>query len=154
MLRRLLCTIALLALASAPLHAQIPVLDIRLGGHAAMPSGEFADSYDAGFGAYGRVGVPLGIFKLMGSATWNRFKAADPLVDDLDLFTLQAGPHFSPVPLLDIGLEGAYFSETERFGLSPNVSVGFLKLEVTASYNTTLNSPATRWMTLGVGFRF
>jgi hypothetical protein len=119
-----------------------------------MPTGDFADEFDGGFGAYGRVGVPLGVVKLFGSLTWNRFKAVNPLVDDQDLITVQAGPHFSPIPLLDIGVEGAYFSESEEFGLAPNISLGFVKLEVTASYNTTLDSPRSNWVTLGVGFRF
>jgi hypothetical protein len=154
MLRRSLFAAGLLTALAAPLQAQVPLLDIRLGAHAAMPTGDFADEFDGGFGAYGRVGVPLGVVKLFGSLTWNRFKAVNPLVDDQDLITVQAGPHFSPIPLLDIGVEGAYFSESEEFGLAPNISLGFVKLEVTASYNTTLDSPRSNWVTLGVGFRF
>jgi hypothetical protein len=154
MLRRLLAVAGLVTLAAAPLQAQVPLLDIRLGGHVLAPSGDLADSYDAGFGAYGRVGVPLGIFNLMGSATWNRFTATNPAIDDQDVFTLQAGPHFSMMPLLDVGLEGAYISEVEKFGLAPNVTIAFLKFEVTASYTTTLNDPATNWITIGGGLRF
>lgn len=154
MLRHTVCAAALLLAAAAPLQAQVPVLDIRLGAHAVVPSGDLADTYDGGFGAYGRIGVPLGVVKLMGSATWNRFAAINSAVDDQDVFTLQAGPHFSLLPLLDLGLEAAYFSESEKFGLSPSISIGFLKFEATASYNTTLDSPSTSWMTLGVGIRF
>ena len=154
MIRRLLIASGLLAALTAPLQAQIPLLDIRLGAHAAMPSGDFANAYDAGFGAYGRVGVPLGLFKVMGSATFTRFTAANPLTDDQSIFTLQAGPHFSPIPLLDLGLEGAWFSEREEFGVAPNISVGLLMFEATASYYTTFKDPKANWITLGVGFRF
>ncbi|MEX2181442.1 MAG: hypothetical protein WD771_05330 [Gemmatimonadaceae bacterium] len=154
MTRRLLAALGLLLATTAPLRAQVPVFDIRLGAHSAMPTGDFAESYDSGFGAYGRVGVPLGLVKLMGSATWNRFAPTAAGADDLDFFTLQAGPHFFLVPMVDLGIEAAYFSDSEKFGLSPNVSVGFLKFELTASYNTTLNDPATNWLTIGAGFRF
>lgn len=154
MSRRLLIASGLLAALTAPLQAQIPLLDIRLGAHAAMPSGDFANAYDAGFGAYGRVGVPLGLFKVMGSATFTRFTGVNPTIDDQDIFTLQAGPHFAPIPLLDLGLEGAWFSEREEFGVAPNVSVGFLMFEATASYYMTFKDPKANWITLGVGFRF
>lgn len=154
MFRRLLLASGLLAALSAPLQAQIPLLDIRLGAHALMPGGDFANAYDAGFGAYGRVGLPLGLFKLMGSATFNRFTAVDPAAEDQDLFTLQVGPHFSPIPLLDLGIEGAWFSESEEFGIAPNISVGFLSFEATASYYTTFKDPKANWIAIGVGFRF
>lgn len=153
MLRRMLIASGLLAALSAPLQAQIPLLDIRIGGHMAAPSGDFADAYESGFGAYGRVGVPLGLLKLMGSATYTSFggKGAN---EDVDIFTLQAGPHFSPIPLLDLGLEGAWFSESEEFGIAPNISVGFLSFEATASYYTTFKDPKANWIAIGVGFRF
>lgn len=154
MLRRLLLSAGLLALAAAPLQAQVPVLDFRIGAHAAMPTGDFANAYDAGFGAYVRAGVPLMVFKLMGSATYTQFKAANPLIEDESEITLQIGPHFSPIPLLDLGLEGAYFTNAEDFGLAPNVSVGFLMLEATAAYNMTFKDPKLSYFTLGVGFRF
>lgn len=155
MLKRLLAA-AVLIVAAAPQksQAQVPVIDIRLGAHTAMPTADFANTYESGFGVYGRVGIPLGVVKLMGGATWNRFAPKAAADDDLDIFTVQAGPHFFLVPLVDLGLEAAYISEIEKFGLSPSVSVGFMKAEVTAAYYTTFNSPATSWLTLGVGLRF
>lgn len=154
MLRRLFAAGLLLAAATLPARAQVPVLDIRVGAQAALPQGDFADAYDAGIGAYARVGVPLLAFKLMGSATYTQFKSANPLTDDLNQLTLQIGPHFSPIPLLDVGLEAAYLSEGEEWAFSPNISVGFLMLEATASYNRTFDSNGASWVTLGVGFRF
>lgn len=154
MFRKALLTVGLIAIASAPLQAQVPVLDIRIGAHGVLPTGDTKDAFDAGLGAYVRAGLPLLAFKLMGSATYNQFKAINPLVDDVNEVTLQLGPHFSPIPLLDIGIEGAYFMEAEEFGLSPNISVGFLMFEATASYNTTFGNPKASWMTLGVGIRF
>jgi hypothetical protein len=154
MIRRLLATCGFVAITAAPLQAQIPVLDIRVGAHAALPTGDFANAVDAGIGAYGRIGVPLGIVKLMGSATYTQFKAANPLVEDLNIWTVQAGPHFSLLPMIDLGIEGAYFSEVEEFGFAPNVSIGLLMLDITASYNTTFKDPRANWITLGVGLRF
>jgi hypothetical protein len=153
MIRRTLAALALAALCAAPVAAQVPVLDIRLGAHAALPTGDLGDVFDAGFGAYGRLGAPVGPIKLMASITWNRLKAASPLVEDVDVVTITGGPHFS-AGLFDIGVEAGYYGEFEEFGFSPNVSIGLLQFDVTASYNTTLKDPRGSWMTLGLGFRF
>ena len=153
MLRKLLVAGGLLIAATAPLAAQVPVLDIRAGAQLLSPTGDFQDAVGSGFGVYGRVGVPMGAFKLMGAVTWNRFKA-DGGGSDSDFFTVQAGPHMSLVPLVDLGLELAYITDAEEVGLSPNVSIGFSKLELTASYTTTFGSPASNWLSVGLGFRF
>ena len=154
MLRRLLAVTAFLALAAVPAQAQVPLLDLRVGLHGALPQGDFADSHDVGAGAYFRAGVPLLLVKMMGSVTYTQFKAANPLIDDVSEITLQAGPHFSPIPLLDLGAEFAYLTDAQKWAFSPNVSVGFLMLEATASYNKPFESGAASWVTLGVGLRF
>lgn len=154
MLRRTLAVSAFLALAVAPAQAQVPLLDLRVGAHAALPQGNLAGSYDAGYGAYLRAGVPLLLVKLMGSATYTQFKAANPLTDDVSEITLQAGPHFSPIPLLDLGAEFGYLTDAKEWAFTPNVSIGFLMLEATASYNKPLEKGAASWVTLGLGFRF
>lgn len=154
MLRRLLAVSAFLVLAAVPAQAQVPLLDLRVGAHAALPQGDFADAYDAGFGAYFRAGVPLLVVKMMGSVTYTQFKAANPLIDDISEITLQAGPHFSPIPLLDIGAEFGYLTDAKEWAFTPNLSVGFLMLEATASYNKPFESGAASWVTLGVGLRF
>ncbi len=154
MLRRILAVSAFLALASVPAQAQIPLLDLRLGAHAALPQGDFADTHDAGIGAYFRAGVPLLVVKMMGSVTYTQFKSANPFIDDVSEITLQAGPHFSPIPLLDLGAEFAYLTDAQEWAFSPNVSVGFLMLEATASYNKPFESNAASWVTLGIGLRF
>lgn len=134
-------------------QAQVPVIDVRLGAHAVMPSGDLGDAYDTGFGLYGRIGAPVGPMKLMGSLTWNQFNAASDLFEDLNVVTVQGGPHFSMV-LLDLGLELAYFSEFEEVGFSPNISLGLMNLDLTASYSMTFDSPQASWISLGGGFRF
>lgn len=154
MLRRFLAVSAFLALAAVPAQAQVPLLDLRLGAHGALPQGDFADAYDAGVGAYFRAGVPLLVVKMMGSVTYTQFKSANPFTDDISEITLQVGPHFSPIPLLDLGAEFAYLTDAEEWAFSPNVSVGFLMLEATASYNKPFDSNAGSWITLGVGLRF
>src|SRR5690606_16198660 len=88
MIRRTFAALALATLCAAPAVAQVPVLDVRLGAHAALPSGDLGDAFDAGFGAYGRLGAPVGPLKLMASVTWNRLKAASPFVEDVDVVTI------------------------------------------------------------------
>lgn len=153
MLRRLLATVGLVAIAAAPLQAQIPLLDIRIGAQGALPQGDLADVYDAGIGAYARVGVPLLFFKAVASAQYTRFKAANPLIEDSNVTLIGFGPHFSPLPLLDVGIEAAYNSESEEWAWNPNVSVGFLMFEATAGYVKPMKGTGS-WATLGLGFRF
>ncbi|MBA3852783.1 MAG: hypothetical protein C0503_00120 [Gemmatimonas sp.] len=154
MLRRLLVASAFVALAAVPAQAQVPLLDIRLGAHGALPQGDFADTHDAGVGAYFRAGVPLLLFKVMGSVTYTQFKSANPLTDDVQELMLQAGPHFSPLPLLDLGAEVGYTTDAKEWAFAPNVSVGLLMLEATASYVKPFKSGANSFVTLGVGLRF
>lgn len=154
MLRRVLAATAFLALAALPAQAQVPLLDLRLGAHAALPQGDFADTHQAGVGGYFRAGVPLLFVKLMGSVTYTQFRSANPFIDDVSEITLQAGPHFSPIPLLDLGAEFGYLTDAEEWAFTPNVSVGFLMLEATASYNKPFEKNAASWITLGLGLRF
>ncbi len=151
MLRRLLASAGLLAIFAAPAMAQIPLLDIRVGAHVAPPTGDLGVDTDVGIGGYARVGVPLLFFKVMGSATYTQFKAANPLTADRTVTTLQVGPHFSPLPLLDIGAEFAYNTDTKKSGFAPNISVGFLFMEATASYVMLGDD---KFATLGLGLRF
>jgi len=156
MIRRLALVVGLAAVVSAPAAAQIPVLDIRLGAQAVMPQGDLSDIYKGGFGAYGRLGVPLGMFKLMGTATWTRLpgKTVGPItIEDQDIVGIAAGPHFS-FALVDVGLEAGYFSNFKKVGIVPSVSVGLLKLDVMASYTMVNSDPKANWAGLGVGFRF
>lgn len=153
MIRTLALAAALTLAAAAPLAAQVPVLDIRAGAQLAMPTGDLKNGFESGYGVYGRVGVPMAAFKMMGAVTWTQFSASG-VGADTDFFTIQAGPHVSLVPLADIGLEVAYITEGEEFGISPSVSIGFSKLELTASYTTTFKSPASNWLTVGLGVRF
>ena len=152
MIRPTILVAALTLAVAAPLEAQLP-LDVRVGVQGAMPTGNFKDAYDNGYGLYGRVGIPVAAFKLMGAATWTRFNAAGA-GDDTDVITIQAGPHVSLVPLADVGLELAYITDAEEFGFSPSVNIGFSKLEMTASYTTTFANPATNWLSVGLGIRF
>ncbi len=151
-------TVAALALccAAVPVQAQVPVFDFRFGAHFNMPTSEFGDVYEAGFGIYGRVGAPflaLGPTKLMGTFAWNLFHETGP-ADDLDIMSVSVGPHFMMLPLVDVGVEAGYFTEVDELGLHPNVSVRLMRFDVTASYNTTFNGAAARWFTVGGGLRF
>lgn len=160
MLRRVPLLLALTTLLAAPVAAQIPLLDIRVGAQAVMPQGTLGDVYKAGFGAYGRIGIPLGMIKLMGTATWTRLPGDSYLnlglpaiYPDEDVIGLTAGPHFS-LPFIDFGLEGGYFTNFKKVGIVPSVAVGLLKLDVMASYTMVNTDPKANWLGLGVGFRF
>ena len=75
-------------------------------------------------------------------------------IADLDVIGFAAGPHFSPVPLLDLGLEVGYFSEFEKMGFVPSVSVGLLNFDLMASYTIVNSDPKSNWAGLGIGLRF
>jgi hypothetical protein len=143
-----------LALLVQPVEAQMPGLDVRVGVQAAEPTDGFGRSFDSGLGLYARVGAPMGPISLMGAATWTRFKPQSSLQNDLDVITLQFGPHLAVVPGFDIGLEGAYFTEVEKIGIVPVLSFGIPNLEAMLSYSTTFEGPRTSWFALGVGLKF
>lgn len=155
MIRRIAVALGLAALIAAPAAAQVPALDIRVGAHATLPSADLADAQTTGYGAYGRLGAPVGPLKLFASATWNQFKGEGG-APDTDVTTLTVGPHFSLIPMLDIGIEGGLFfgDNDSEFGLSPNVSIALMKFDVTVQYNTTTKDPKATWINAGVGFRF
>ena len=157
MLRRVTMVVGLSTLLAAPVAAQLPLLDVRIGAQAVMPQG---DLYKGGFGAYGRLGIPLGAIKFMGTATWTRLpgKTIDVFgapvgIEDQDVLGLTAGPHFS-LPMLDLGVEVGYFSNFKKFGIVPSVSFGVLNFDVMASYTAVNSDPKANWLGLGVGLRF
>lgn len=154
MFRRLAFAAAASLCLASTAQAQVPVIDLRLGAHAVMPTGDLGDGFDTSFGLYGRIGAATGPVKLMGTLTWNRLTPTSDLFDDLDVITIQAGPHFSMTPLVDFGFEAAYLTEFEEFALSPNISLSLLRFELTASYTTTFDSPQANWISLGGGIRF
>lgn len=156
MIRRLSLALGLATVLAAPAAAQVPLVDVRVGAHAIMPTGDFADGYKAGFGAYGRVGMPLGVVKLMATATYNMFpgKTIGVLtLEDETVLGLSVGPHLS-LPLIDAGLEFAYLSNFEEVGFIPSVSLGLGKLDLMAAYTIVNTDPKSNWFSLGLGFRF
>lgn len=154
MLRRTIFAAAASLCLVSTVEAQVPVIDLRLGAHAVMPTGDLGDGFDTSFGLYGRIGAPTGPMKLMAALTWNRLKSKSALFDDLDVITIQAGPHFALTPLADFGVEAAYLTEFEDFGLSPSFSLSMSRFELTAAYTTTFDSPQANWISLGGGIRF
>lgn len=147
--------IAILLLAQ-PLQAQVPGVDIRVGAHTAEPTSGLGNGYKNGFGLYTRIGAPVGVgpMSVMGAATWTRFSPKSNLFKDLDVITLQFGPHLLLAPGFDVGLEGAYITEADRVGLVPVVSFGIPNLEGTLSYTSTLSGQQFSWFSLGIGFKF
>lgn len=157
MIRRFALVLGLSTLLAAPAAAQLPLLDVRLGAQAVLPTGELADAYTAGFGAYGRLGVPVGPIKLMATLTWQQLKGKEILgvgVEDQSFVGITAGPHFSPAPMLDLGLEAGTFTEFEKFGIVPSLSVGLVKFDAMASYTMINTDPKSNYLSLGFGFRF
>ncbi len=156
MIRRFSLALGLATVLAVPAAAQVPLLDVRVGAHAIMPTGGLTDNYKPGFGAYGRLGVPLGMMKLMGTLTYNQFPGKTVgifTVDDESVIGLSVGPHLS-LPLVDAGLELGYMSNFEKMSLIPSVSVGLGKLDVMAAYTLVNDDPKAKWFSLGVGLRF
>lgn len=156
MIRRLSLALGLATVLAAPAAAQVPLVDVRVGAAAILPTGDFADGYKAGYGAYGRVGMPLGMMKLMATATYNMFPGKTVgifTVDDETVLGLSVGPHLS-LPLVDAGIEVGYFSNFEKVGFIPSVSVGAGKLDLMASYTIVNSDPKANWFSLGIGLRF
>ncbi len=149
-------TVVALLLLAQPLQAQMPGMDIRIGVQTAEPTNSLGNGYDNGFGLYTRIGAPMGVgrLSLMGAATWTRFAPKSSLFDDLDIITLQFGPHLTLIPGLDVGLEGAFITEADKLGLVPVVSFGIPNLEATLSYTSSLSGPQYSWFALGIGFKF
>lgn len=151
-------TATALLLLAQPLQAQMPLpgMDIRIGVQTAEPTNNLGSSFDNGFGLYARIGAPVGVgpLSLMGAATWTRFSPKTSVQDDLDIITLQFGPHFSMIPGVDFGLEGAYITDADKLGLVPVISFGIPNLEGTLSYTSTLSGPQYSWFALGIGFKF
>jgi hypothetical protein len=157
MIRRLALALGLSTLLAAPVAAQVPLVDIRIGAQAVLPTGDLADSFAAGFGAYGRVGVPVGPIKLMATLTWQQLKGKEVLgfgTPDLDFIGITAGPHFSPAPLLDIGIEAGQFTEFDKIGIVPSVSLSLVKFDLMGSYTMINSDPKANYLSLGFGIRF
>ncbi len=161
-MRRVALALALSTLLAAPAAAQVPLADIRVGVHAVLPTGDLGDAYSTSFGAYARVGMPLGVAKIMGTVTVNRLKGKTVNIppfgnvglDDETVLGITVGPHFSPAPLFDFGIEGGYFSNFDEFGIVPSVSLSLVKFDVMGAYNIVLADPNATWLSLGVGIRF
>ncbi len=158
MIRRLAMALGLAALVAAPAAAQLPLLDIRIGAQAIAPTGDLSDFYKAGFGAYGRLGVPAGPIKIMATVTWQRLPGAEVggigVIDDVDFMGFTVGPHFSPAPLLDLGLEVGQFTEFDKIGFVPSVSVGLIKFDLMGSYTIINTDPKSNYFSVGLGLRF
>jgi hypothetical protein len=154
MIKRIAFAAGLLLATTTSLQAQAPLLDVRIGAQTAAPTGSLDNGFDYGYGLYARAGAPFGPVKLMGALTWTRFKHESPAFNDLDLITVQFGPHLMLVPGVELGLEGAYISEVEKLGFSPSFAIGIPNFEVVLSYTTTLSGPTTSWLALGVGLKF
>lgn len=154
MLKHIAIVAGVLLASTTVLQAQAPLLDVRIGAQTTAPTGSLDNGFDYGYGLYARVGAPFGPVALFGALTWNRFKPESNAASDLDIITVQFGPHLQLVPGLDLGLEGAYISEVERLGFSPSISVGIINFEAVLSYTTTLSGPTTSWLALGVGLKF
>ncbi|MFN0099670.1 MAG: hypothetical protein ACKVS7_13415 [Gemmatimonadaceae bacterium] len=162
-MRRLVLAAGLTMLLAAPAAAQMPLADIRVGVTGALPTGDLADAFSSGFGAYARVGVPVGVAKIMGTATFTRLNGKDVTVpgvgtfgvDDENVIGLTVGPHFSPAPLFDFGIEGGYFTNIDKLGLVPSVSLGLAKFDLMASYTVVFSEDVnSTWISIGAGLRF
>lgn len=109
-----------------------------------LPSGDFGDAYDGGFGANFTMAYPLApTVSAYGDIGYTRFMGKSASVggvevgpDDLDVWGFSAGAKVG-LGGFYLGGEGGYFTEVDEFGLSPLLGLGLGPLDISARYKFT-----------------
>ena len=134
-----------------------------VGADLALPTGDFGDALDSGFGLHVLAKHPVApLVTLTGDAGWTRFSSKDLTLDlgqfgsftaggdDVNVWNVCAGARVAMMPM-GLGLELGYFSKVDELGLVPNVGVSFSKLAVDLRYKATGDA---KWFELRAGVYF
>ncbi|MBE0566541.1 MAG: hypothetical protein IH621_11310 [Krumholzibacteria bacterium] len=134
-----------------------------LGLSAALPTGDFGDYLDSGFGVHAMYKRPVTpLVQLTADVGWTRFGTADltgdlggfdgfaAADDNLDVWNFTGGGKVDFMPF-GLGLEYGYFSEIDEYGLVPNVGVSFTKFAVDLRYKATGDA---NWFEVRAGLYF
>ena len=136
-------------LLSTPAGAQLPGISLSAGARYASPSGDFGEVLKPGYGGYIKAEVGALMLGAAVEANVTRFGGEDGF-ESLTVLGIQAGPRLG-MGLFKVGLDLGWYSEIEKAGYSPNVSVGLGPLE--AGAGATFFSGG-RWIYLRAGMRF
>jgi hypothetical protein len=145
--RRVLLLVTLALLPVATLRAQLPGLSFSVGGQYAQPGGDFGDATDTGYGAYAK--LELGLLVVGGAARVEVLRFSGDGFEDT-VFGARLGPRIG-MGLLKLGLDIGRYTELDRTGYTPNVSVALGPLEAEGSM-TFFDGGS--WLGLAVGYRF
>lgn len=138
-----------LVLITAPAAAQLPGLSLSAGARYASPSGDFGEVLKPGYGGYIKAEVGALMLGAAAEANLTRFSGEDGF-ESVTVLGIQAGPRLG-MGLFKVGLDLGWYSEVEKTGYTPNVSVGLGPLE--AGAGATFFSGG-RWIYLRAGLRF
>ena len=143
--------IGLLALITVtpPTHAQLPGVSLGAGARYATPSGDFGEVLKPGYGGYLKVEIGALVLGAAAEANITRFGGEDGF-ESATVLGIQAGPRLG-MGLIKVGLDLGWYSEVEKAGYTPNVSLGLGPLE--AGAGATFFSGG-RWFYLRAGMRF
>lgn len=150
---RLACTAAsallfgLAPLAETP--AQLPGLGLGAGLRYASPGGDFGDALDPGYGGYVKAELGAVLIGVAAEANLTRF-GGEGTADDVTVLGIQVGPRLG-LGLIKAGLDIGWYSEIEKTGYTPNLSVGLGPLEGGAGITFF---DGGRWVFLRAGVRF
>ncbi len=143
---RTLLVMTLITAGAAPLGAQLPGIGLSAGIQTADPQGDFGAAADQGYGGY--VGLHLGAVVVGAEARGEFIRFGGD--HGRTVFGARVGPRLGSGPL-QFGFDIGRYSEIDRTGYTPNVSIGLGPLE--ASAGMTFFSGG-RWLSLSGGLRF
>ena len=103
-----------------------------------LPSSNFGDLYDGGFGANVAMFFPVAPkIAVYGDVGYTQFQGKEIIAgidaDNLNVWGFNAGAKFSLTNLY-FGGELGYFTEVDEFSLSPLVGIGLGPIDVSARY--------------------
>ena len=135
-------------LGTATLSAQLPGVGFGLsaGGQVVSPSGAFGDATDIGYGAYLAARLNAVVIGAAATLDVTRFGGAQSMT----VFGARVGPRLGAGPV-KFGFDVGRYSEIDRTGYTPNLSLALGPLEAGAGYTFFSGG---RWLSLSGGLRF
>lgn len=102
-----------------------------------IPTGDFGELYDGGYGANAAFLFPLApTVTGWGEIGYTRFNNKLSSLGDIDVWGFNAGARVG-LGALYLGGEIGYFTEIDDFGLTPVVGIGVAMLDFSARYKLT-----------------
>ncbi|MEO8479497.1 MAG: hypothetical protein ABI542_07665 [Gemmatimonadota bacterium] len=130
------------------LSAQLPGLGFGMSAGAQMvtPSGDFGDATETGYGAYLSARLTALVIGAAGTLEVTRFGGSHSTT----VLGARVGPRLAAGPL-KLGFDIGRYTEIDRTGYTPNISLALGPLEAGAGYTFFSGG---RWLSLSGGLRF